>query len=115
MTLENILPVVTMSGGTFLASFLIGYFVKKIVKILMFVLGGILALLIYMQSKGIINVEVNVNKIQSSTVDVINTISANTAAIFPTDNSPSILDSSLGIPVSGSVTAGFMLGITRRG
>ena len=66
-----------------LASFLIGYFVKKIVKILMFVLGGILALLIYMQSKGIINVEVNVDKIQSSTVDVINTILANTAAILP--------------------------------
>jgi uncharacterized membrane protein (Fun14 family) len=31
-------------GGGFFVSFLIGYFIKKIIKILMFVFGGVLAL-----------------------------------------------------------------------
>jgi hypothetical protein len=35
--------------------------------------------------------------------------------IFSNANNPSIIESSFGITVSGSVTAGFMLGITRRG
>jgi hypothetical protein len=35
-------------------------------------------------------------------------------AIFPNDNNPLIIDNNLGIPVSGSIAAGFVLGITRR-
>ena len=68
-------------GGGFFVSFLIGYFIKKIIKILMFVFGGILALLMYLQSQGIINVEVNVDKLQSSAEAILNTITANTTNI----------------------------------
>jgi uncharacterized membrane protein (Fun14 family) len=102
-------------GGGFFASFLIGYFIKKIIKILMFVFGGILALLMYLQSQGIINVEVNVDKLQSSAEAIVNTIVANTTNIFPTDSNPSIIGNNLGIPLTGSITTGFILGITRRG
>lgn len=115
MNIESFSSVATIMGGGFFASFLIGYFIKKIIKILMFVFGGVLALLIYLQSQGMITVEVNVDKIQSSVEAIINTIAANTTNIFPSDNNPSIIGNNLGVPLTGSIASGFMLGITRRG
>jgi uncharacterized membrane protein (Fun14 family) len=116
MSTENLTSGVTILGSSFLVSFLIGYFLKKIIKLLMFIFGGILALLMYMQSQEILDVEVDVNKIQSSAEAVINTIATNTTSIIPTDNNNlSILGSNLGIPLTGSIASGFMLGVTRRG
>jgi hypothetical protein len=54
----------------------------------MFVFGGILALLMYLQSQGMINVEVNTDKIQSSTEALVSTMAANTNNISPSDGSP---------------------------
>jgi uncharacterized membrane protein (Fun14 family) len=102
MNIDYISSIVGTLGGSFFVSFLIGYFIKKIIKILMFVLGGILALLMYLQYQGIINVDKSV-------------IAANTTKIFPSDNDPSIIGNNLGIPLAGSIASGFMLGITRRG
>jgi uncharacterized membrane protein (Fun14 family) len=115
MSIENIYPIAATSGGGFFASFLIGYFIKKIVKILMFILGGVLALLAYLQFQEIIDVTIKFDKIQSFAEDIINTIVANATAIFPNNNNSLIIDNNLGIPVSGSIAAGFVLGITRRG
>ncbi|HEX2306678.1 MAG TPA: FUN14 domain-containing protein [Nitrososphaeraceae archaeon] len=112
MTAESLYPIAGTLGGTFLGSFLIGYFIKKIIKILIFVFGGILALLMYLQSQGMISVEVNVDKIQSSMEALVSTIMLNTNNVFP--NNSSIVDSNLGIPFTVSVASGFMLGVTRR-
>ena len=46
---------------------------------------------------------------------VINTVAVNVTAIFSNDNNPLVIDNNLGIPVSGSIAAGFVLGFTRRG
>jgi uncharacterized membrane protein (Fun14 family) len=115
MNIENIYSIAATSGGGFIASFLIGYFIKKVIKILMFVLGGILALLIYLQFQEIIDVHIKLDKIQNSAEAIIDTVAANATAVFSNDNDPSFTESNLGIPVSGSITAGFVLGITRRG
>ena len=78
----------TAAGGSFFASFLIGYFIRKIIRILMSTFGAVLALLIYFQSQGSISVEVNADKIQSSVEDILNTIVANaTSNAFPTKRS----------------------------
>jgi uncharacterized membrane protein (Fun14 family) len=115
MTTENLYSIAGTLGGGFFGSFLIGYFIKKIIKILMFVFGGILALLMYLQSQGMIKVEVNTDKIQSSAEALVNTIAANTNNVFPSDNNSSIIGNNLGIPLTGSIASGFILGITRRG
>jgi uncharacterized membrane protein (Fun14 family) len=116
MTAESLYPVLGTLGGTFLGSFLIGYFIKKIIKILMFVFGGILALLMYLQSQGLISVEVNTDKIQSSVEAILNTIVKNpTANVFPADSNSSIIGNNLSIPLTGSIASGFILGVTRRG
>ena len=81
----------------------------------MFVFGGILALLMYLQSQGMISVEVNMDKIQSSVQALVSTIAVNTSNVFPSDVNSSITGNNLGIPLTGSIASGFMLGITRRG
>jgi len=45
---------------------------------------------------------------------IVKTAAANATTIFSNDSNPSFIENSLGMPISGSVTAGFMLGITRR-
>jgi uncharacterized membrane protein (Fun14 family) len=115
MSIENIYPIAATSGGGFFASFLIGYFIKKVIKILMFVVGGILAFLIYLQSQELISVNIKFDKIRSSVEVIINTVAANAISIFSNDNNSHIIESNFGIPVSGSIAAGFVLGITRRG
>jgi uncharacterized membrane protein (Fun14 family) len=114
MTTETLYSIAGTLEGSFFGSFLMGYFIKKIIKILMFVFGGILALLMYLQSQEMISVEVNTDKIQSSVQSLVITIAANTTNVFPSDGNP-IIDSNLGIPITGSIASGFMLGITRRG
>jgi uncharacterized membrane protein (Fun14 family) len=113
MSIENIYPIAAISGGGFIVSFLIGYFIKKVIKILMFILGGILALLMYLQSQEIIDIKLD--RFQSSAEAIINTVAANATAIFSNASDPLFTESNLGVPVSGSVAAGFVLGITRRG
>jgi hypothetical protein len=81
----------------------------------MFILGGIFALLKYLQSQGMINIEVNVDKIQSSMEALVGTIAANTTNVFPNGGNSSIVSGDLGIPITGSIASGFMLGIIRRG
>ena len=92
MSIENIYAFAATSGGGFFASFLIGYFIKKVIKILMFVLGGILALLVYLQFQEVIDVHVKLDKIQNSVEAIINTVAASATSIFSNDNDPSFIE-----------------------
>jgi uncharacterized membrane protein (Fun14 family) len=82
MTTETLYSIAGTLGGSFFGSFLIGFFIKKIIKILMFIFGGILALLIYLQSQEMISVEVNVDKIQSSVGILIYISGSNTQELI---------------------------------
>jgi uncharacterized membrane protein (Fun14 family) len=42
MNAENLIPSITSMGGGFFIGVMLGYFVKKIIKVFMFVIGGIL-------------------------------------------------------------------------
>jgi uncharacterized membrane protein (Fun14 family) len=100
MNAENLIPIATSVGGGFFIGILLGYFVKKIMKILMFVTGGVVALLLYLQQQQIISV--NVEKLEASSTFILTSI----ASTF--DKMTQIGDfTSLGIPISASMTAGF--------
>ena len=53
----------TTIGGGFFMGMLIGYFVRKILKLVIFALGGVFSLLVYLQYQGII--AVNMDKVQN--------------------------------------------------
>jgi uncharacterized membrane protein (Fun14 family) len=110
---EDLSSLVTTIGGGFLGGYLIAYFIRRIVKIMMFIAGAIFALLLFLQQQEIITI--NITKLQSYT-EIFTSIVNATTNTTSTNHFPlvSMLDN-LGIPLSSSISAGFILGIMRRG
>jgi uncharacterized membrane protein (Fun14 family) len=100
MNAESLIPTVTSMGGGFFIGILLGYFVKKIIKIVMFVAGGLVGLLLYLQQQQIISV--NMERLDASSTFILTSI----ASSF--DKMTQIGDITyLGIPLTASMTAGF--------
>ena len=55
MLIESTISTAAFGG---LIGFLVGYFIRKIVKVVLFILGGVLSLIIYLQYQGLITVNV---------------------------------------------------------
>ena len=97
---------VTSIGGGFVGGILIGYFLKKIIKILIFVAGGLVALLLYLQQQQIISFDVG--KMEASLTFVFSSITN----YF--DKMAQIGDiSTLGIPLAGGLSAGLAIGFVK--
>jgi len=106
MNAENLIPVATSVGGGFFIGLVLGYFVKKMVKTLMFVAGGIVGLLLYLQQQQIISV--NIERLEGSSAFVLTTLSSSF------DKMTQIGDmSSLGIPLASSIAAGFTVALAK--
>jgi uncharacterized membrane protein (Fun14 family) len=78
MTFENISSLATTIGGGFISGYLVAYFLRRILKLLMFIIGGILALLLFLQHQEII--AINVTKLQTYTEGIFASILNTTAA-----------------------------------
>src|SRR5689334_25344353 len=66
----GIFVVTVDSGGT--AGLLIGYFLRKLLKLVLFAIGGVLSLLLYLQYQGLITL--NMHKIQCIADKLVTTI-----------------------------------------
>ena len=107
MLIENIESIATSVGLDGITGFLLGYFLRKIIKLILFALGGILALLLYLQYQGLITV--NMPKIQSYAT-LVNTLSNSSEAwnhILPSGAA------NLGFPLASSMAVGFTVGFLR--
>ena len=106
MNTESLIPTVTLIGGGFFIGLVLGYFVKKIVKILMFVAGGIVGLLLYLQQQQIISV--NMEKLETSSTAILTSL----ASTF--DKMMQVGDfTSIGIPLTASIAAGFTVALAK--
>jgi uncharacterized membrane protein (Fun14 family) len=109
MPIENIESIATSVGLGGITGFLLGYFMRKIIKIILFAVGGILALLLYLQYQGLIIV--NMAKIESYTDGIVNTLLSNSGEawnhILPSGAA------NLGFPLTSSMTLGFTAGFLR--
>ena len=106
MTTESLIPTATSIGGGFFIGVLLGYFVKKIVKILMFVAGGIVGLLLYLQQQQIISV--NMEKLETSSTAILTSL----ASTF--DKMTQVGDfTSIGIPLTASIAVGFTVALAK--
>jgi len=106
MNPENLIPIATSIGGGFFIGILLGYFIKKIMKIVMFVAGGIVGLLLYLQQQQIISV--NIERLEGSSTFILTTLSSSF------DKMTQIGDvSSLGIPLAASIAAGFTVAMAK--
>jgi len=103
---DNLALLSTTIGGGFFIGIMLGYFVKKVIKILMFVAGGIVGLLLYLQQQQIISV--NIERLEGSSTFILTTLSSSF------DKMTQIGDiSSLGIPLTASIAAGFTVALAK--
>ena len=122
MSVESLGPTAATMGGGFFVGVLIGYALKKMIKILAVIVGLFLAGLAYLQSQQIANI--NWNKLETVSEGTITTLSnavtqisgisgvigdGHTAAV----TASSFAMTSFGIPLTGSMSAGFTLGFIK--
>jgi uncharacterized membrane protein (Fun14 family) len=111
---ENL--AVTVGGG-FFGGILIGYALKKIIKIVAIIAGFFLAALAYLQYQQIANI--NWDKLQAISESTLTTLVNATQQIPGFDGnsignvSPELVMTNLGIPLTGSLAIGFTIGFMR--
>jgi uncharacterized membrane protein (Fun14 family) len=109
---ENL--AVTLGGG-FLGGIIIGYTLKKIIKIVAIIAGFFLAALAYLQYQQIANI--NWNKLQAISEVTLTTLANATQQIPGFDGngtvSAELVMTNLGIPLTGSLATGFTIGFMR--
>jgi uncharacterized membrane protein (Fun14 family) len=123
--IESFGPTAATMGGGFFVGVLIGYAVKKVIKIVAVIVGLFLAGLAYLQYHQIANI--NWNKLQQISEGTITTLS--NAIIIQIQSisgsnggdsshaaataSSSLAMTSFGIPLTGSMSAGFTIGFMK--
>jgi uncharacterized membrane protein (Fun14 family) len=106
MNAENLIPIATSVGGGFFIGILLGYFVKKVIKVLMFVAGGIVGLLLYLQQQQLISV--NMEKLGTSSTAILTSLASTFDKMTQVGNFTSI-----GIPLTASIAAGFTIALAK--
>lgn len=115
MTNLPLAPLVGSVGGGFFVGLITGYAIKKVIRFAAVIVGLFIAALAYLDYQKIINVDwVRVQSVSQSGItwitDVITHISNNIGA-------PHSATSNLGlstiIPLTSSISAGFVLGLSR--
>jgi uncharacterized membrane protein (Fun14 family) len=132
---SNIMPFASTIGFGGIVGFLIGFMLKRIMKILAVIAGVFFAALLYLESQHIVNV--NWDKIQTISNGVLSTIATATTNVTSTtgggggagpiqailgNNSTAAASAilpitstmaNLGIPLTGSTAMGFTIGILK--
>lgn len=94
-------------GG--ITGFLIGYAIKKVMKIMLIVLGLLFVAVIALEYQKLISV--NWNKIQTGLSSALGNVT--NGQIPGTQENIAATMTNIGIPLTGSLTAGFVLGFLR--
>ena len=120
---ESLAPTAATIGGGFFVGVLIGYALKKVVKMVAVIVGLFLAGLAYLQYQQIANI--NWNKLQTLLSEGTITTLSNLITQIPVlsvssgDSShaaataSSLAMTSFGIPLTGSMSAGFTIGFMK--
>jgi uncharacterized membrane protein (Fun14 family) len=100
-------------GGGFFGRILIGYALKKFIKIVAIIAGFFLAALAYLQYQQIANI--NWDRLQAISEDTFTTLANAIKQIpgFDGNVQAELVMTNLGIPLAGSLAIGFTIGFMR--
>jgi uncharacterized membrane protein (Fun14 family) len=109
INIDHLGPIVTSVGFGGMTGFLIGYAIKKMMKILDVGAGIFFTALMYLESQNIVNI--NWDKLQSASQNAVSTLT-NAVGQIPLSSatSPSI---NFALPMTGSAAMGFAIGFMR--
>jgi uncharacterized membrane protein (Fun14 family) len=107
MAVDNISSIWAVVGGGFFGGLLLGYAIKKVVKLIAVVVGLFLAGLAYLQYQQVASV--NWDKIENTITGLANT-TTNTLNDYYIE---SLATTNLGIPLIGGMSAGFAIGFMK--
>jgi uncharacterized membrane protein (Fun14 family) len=118
--IESFGPAAATMGGGFFSGILIGYALKKIIKMVAIIVGLFLAGLAYLQYHHQI-ANINWNKLQTVSEGAITTLSNAIITQIPVlsgdgnaaATASSLVITSFGIPLTGSMSAGFTIGFIK--
>jgi uncharacterized membrane protein (Fun14 family) len=120
MSTEHFSTIAAIIGGGFFAGALIGFALKKVLKILAVVVGLFFAALAYLQYQQIVNI--NWSKLQETSHNAVTTLANATTQMSNhisnvTDNNnhttATLTISNFGIPLTGSMAIGFAFGFMK--
>jgi uncharacterized membrane protein (Fun14 family) len=105
--------LVTPIGVGGFAGFLVGYAIRKVIKLIFMLVGIGIAFVLFLQSKGILNVDYQ--KLDAFAQNVTSSVINSTVPTTTTYNTSvisgsTIIHSILSVPMLGGATAGFLLG-----
>jgi uncharacterized membrane protein (Fun14 family) len=110
MSFNDVSPIATTVGGGFFVGILVGYALKKIIKMLAIVVGLFLAGLSFLQYQQIASI--NWNKIEGTITAAV--ANAATSTINDNNNVAALaMMSNLGIPLISSISIGFTIGFMK--
>jgi uncharacterized membrane protein (Fun14 family) len=115
MTAPDVLPLISTVGGGFLAGALVGYALKKAIKVAAVILGLFMAALAYLEYQRIIMVDWDKLQTisQNGIIWLANAITHISESIGADHGVPTNLGGSTLIPLASSISAGIMLGLAR--
>ena len=120
MSIEHLGPVAFTIGGGFFVGALIGFALKKVLKILAIVVGLFFTGLAYLQYQQIVNI--NWNKLQATSQNAVTTLANATLQLSNhisniTDSNnhstTALAMSNFGIPLTGSMAMGLAVGFMK--
>jgi uncharacterized membrane protein (Fun14 family) len=123
MSIESFGPAAATTGGGFFAGILIGYALKKVIKMVAIIVGLFLSGLAYLQYHQI--AYINWNKLQTVSEGALTTLtnliiqiqdfsgSSSSSDVYAAATASSLAMTSFGIPLTGSMSAGFMVGFMK--
>ena len=108
MSSEIVTSTVATMGGGFFGGLLFGYAIKKVVKLIAVVAGLFIAGLAYLQYQQIASFDWN--RIETLASSALGNVTAN---ITNSQDAATLAMSNFGIPLTGSMSAGFAVGFMR--
>jgi uncharacterized membrane protein (Fun14 family) len=114
MAVEPLASIAATIGGGFFGGMLIGYAIKKIIKIAAIIVGLFFAGLTYLQYQQI--VAINWDKISGVSENTVSTLANATTGIPGFNighNTAALAITNFGIPLTGSLSMGFAIGFMK--
>ena len=120
----SITPLLGTVGFGGIAGFLVGFALKKIMKILVIIAGVFFTAVMFLQSQGLLNI--NWDKLQTVSEPMISILTNNVTSttggiglqtIQPINSSlsflPAAITANMGLPLTGSAAMGFAIGMMK--